>query len=258
MKSETDLHWNKRAESIDKDEDVNIIDFFQRELEYTHICPHLTSDMTVLEAGCGNGYSTNIFRSLVKHIDSFDYSEEMIKRAKSRYGEKNNTFTQDSVLNLQHIQGQYDVVVCVRLLINLRSLKEQRKALHNLSSLVKPEGLLILVEGFRDGFEALDRFRVSVGLPVIVPAKINFYSYLSDLLPVLEKHFLYVSKFHLGMYDYLTRVVYPLMVGADNAVHNTVFSQNSLLVAKQFNPQSLEPFSRVRGFVLQKSAKEGK
>ena len=37
-KSSTDLHWSDRAASVADDVEVNIMDVFQRELEYDHVC----------------------------------------------------------------------------------------------------------------------------------------------------------------------------------------------------------------------------
>src|SRR5258705_10014414 len=167
--------------------------------------------MRVLEVGCGNGFSTNRFRSVVNHVDAFDYSEEMIRRARDAFGETNNRFIHDNVLAPRHLAGPYDAVVCVRVLINLRSLEEQRLAVRNLVSLLDSGGRLILVEGFSDGFSSLNELRAKVSLPPLEPARINFYSALRALLPDLEQQLYLVDEFHLGAYDYLTRVVYPLM-----------------------------------------------
>lgn len=252
MKSHTDLHWNKRATSVEHDAEVNIMDIFQRDLELKYICQHLKPHMSILEAGCGNGYSTSIFSKLVQHIDAFDYSEDMVKRAKSRCREQNTRFFHNNILYPPHLYMVYDAVICVRVLINLRNLEEQRLALQNLMSLVKPNGLLILVEGFTEGFTALNDLRGKLGIPPLKPAKINFYSSQEDLLPELKEQFVLEDKFHLGIYDYLTRVFYPLVAGADNVKHNTIFSEKSRNIALVFNPDSFEQFSRIRGFVFRK------
>src|SRR5437764_10183543 len=94
-KSSTDLHWQKRAETVAHDRNVNIQDIFQRELEFDFICPHLNASMRVLEVGCGNGYSTAVFRKVAGHVDGFDQSESMIARAKTTCGESNNRFLVD-------------------------------------------------------------------------------------------------------------------------------------------------------------------
>lgn len=251
-KSKTDLHWNKRATNIGQDIDVNTMDIFQRNLELYYISQYLKPHMHILEVGCGNGYSTSVFSSLAQHVDAFDYSEDMIKRAKSKYKEQNNRFFHDNVLSPQHIHKVYDTIICVRVLVNLQNLEEQRLAIKNLLPLIRPKGLLILVEGFKEGFVALDKLRGEVGLSPLKPAKINFYSSLNDILPKLEGQFILESKFHLGMYDYLTRIFYPLITGANNVKHNTVFSERSCQLAQRFNPDNFEQFSRVRGFVFRK------
>jgi SAM-dependent methyltransferase len=248
----TDLHWSDRAESVAADVEVNIMDVFQRELEYDHVCRYLEPHMRVLEVGCGNGFSTRRFRDFVAHIDAFDYSEEMVERAKRFVGDGNNRFFHDDVLHLRHADPPYDCVVCVRVLINLADMAEQLRALEVMTDVVAPGGRLILAEGFTDGFGGLDELRIAVGLPAITPAAINFYSSTTDVLSVLERAFDVEETFHLGAYDYLTRVFYPLLVGPEKAKHNTVFSEQASKLARHHNPTSFESLSRMRGFVLRK------
>lgn len=252
VKTKTDVHWNSRAASVANDIEVNIMDIFQRELEYDSVCKYLRASMRVLEVGCGNGFSTRRFRELVQHVDAFDYAENMIERARAGVGEQNNRFFHDNVLEPRHIQEVYDAVICVRVLINLANLQQQKQAIGNMKSWVKPGGLLILVEGYRDGFQELNRLRENVALPPLQPARINVYSATAEILPQLQQSFTLVETFHLGAYDYLTRVLYPLIVGADNAKHNTNFSEQCVELARAFNPDAFQPFSRIRGFVLRK------
>src|SRR5215207_5461335 len=115
--------------------------------------------MTVLEVGCGNGFSTERFRPLVKHIDAFDYAEDMVARARATFGETNNRFIHDNILDPKHLADSYDTVVCVRVLINLANLDQQRAATRNMMARVRPAGLLILAEGFLEGFAALSALR---------------------------------------------------------------------------------------------------
>ncbi|MBL7069132.1 MAG: class I SAM-dependent methyltransferase [Candidatus Omnitrophica bacterium] len=253
MKTSTNLHWDKRAEIINDKVMVNIADIYQRELENELIiCPYLKKDMKILEVGCGNGYSTSNFRDLVGHVDAMDISENMIKRARRVFGQKKNRFFVDNILKPKHLTGFYDLVVCVRVLINLRNLKEQKTALRNLAMFVRKKGLLILVEGFKDGFIYLNEMRRKMEMPPVKPAKINFYSFTEDLKPCLEKFFKIKKELHLGSYDFLTRLAYPLLVGPGNAKHNTVFHEKFMRLASKYNPESFAKFSRIRGYILVK------
>ena len=47
--------------------------------------------------------------------------------------------------------------------------------------------------------------------------------------------------------DYLPAVMYPLLVGPENATHNTNFSERCSELARAFNPDCFEPLSRMRG-----------
>lgn len=248
----TDGHWQQRALEVTDDAEVNIADVFQRELEYDAFEPWLQPGWRLLEVGCGNGYSTRRFRKRVAQVDALDSSPAMIERAKQRVGEQNNRFVCDDLLKPQSLEPTYDAIVCVRVLINLSGLEQQLKALESMRDMLGPGGVLILVEGFLDGFGALSELRSAIGLSPVEPAAINYYSALGDLLPAIEEHFERLDSFHLGAYDYLTRVMYPLLAEDGNVSHNAEVSRRAVALARAFNPPDLEHFSRVRGFLLRK------
>ncbi len=250
-KSDTDRHWNERAITECDDAKVNIADTVQRDLELEFIFARLPSDGRVVEAGCGNGYVTKQIRERVRHVDAFDFAENMIARARAAYGETNNRFFHGSILDPATCDANaYDAAICVRVLINLRNLAEQVTALENLAGWLKPGGTLILVEGFTDGFAALNRLRNACGLPDLVPASINFYSSLTELQPVIERSFEIAHEFHTGMYDFLTRIVYPQLVGPDRVSGSDQFHNSIDPVARCFNPDDMKHLARVRGFAL--------
>ena len=66
-------------------------------------------------------------------------------------------------------------------------------------------------------------------------------------MPVIERDFELTDTFHLGAYDYLTRVMYPLVAGPENVKHNTVMSERCVKLARAFNPDCFEPFSACGG-----------
>jgi SAM-dependent methyltransferase len=250
-KSNTDLHWNARALEVGDDAKVNIGDTVQRDLELDFVFDHLPEAGRVLEVGCGNGFVTRQLRSRVKYVDAFDFAENMVERARATYGETNNRFFHGSVLNRGACSEEsYDAVICVRVLINLQNLDEQVIALDNISHWLKPGGKLILIEGFRDGFDALNRLRADCGMQALVPAPINLYSYLAELRTTIDRGFDCTDQFHTGMFDFLTRIIYPRLVQPDQIEEAGEFHRKIEAVVRHCNPLDLQHLARVRGFVL--------
>jgi SAM-dependent methyltransferase len=188
----------------------------------------------------------------VRSIDAFDYSSSMIDRAKRSNADPRIHFFHDDLLEPTNIGSNYDVVICVRVLINLPDLVTQRRAIANLISFVKAGGRLILIEGFLDGFENLNAARKQLGMPPLQPAAINFYSKIAEVWDMLEPLFETRATFHTGSYDYYTRVVYPMLVGPENVRANSELSEKFMRLAKVFNPDSHARFARLRGFVLER------
>ena len=249
QKSSTDQFWNERAVTESDRSKVNIADDVQRQLETTFILKHLTAGARILEVGAGNGHLTNILRRHVGFIDAFDYAENMVEQAKQLHGETNNRFFHDSVLAPASTEGPYDAVVCVRVLINLRDLDEQQRAFDNMAALVRPGGRLILVEGFLDGFNAINEVRQAAGIDPLKPAAINFYSPLSAWQDRLSQYHV-AAEFNSGTFDFLTRVVYPALVGAQQATGPANFHERIQRLAATFDPEPLKSLARLRGFVL--------
>ncbi len=252
QKSITDLHWNERALKESNSSAVNIADVSQRELETSFILAHLAPGCRLLEVGCGNGFLTNILRAEAGFVDAFDYAENMVSQAKRLHGETNNRFFHDNVLAPSRVAPPYDTIVCVRVLINLRNLEEQVAAVRNMHSLLDPNGALILVEGYLDGFHALNELRRECGIDPLEPAAINFYSKLEDLLGAIRGLFEVHGEMHTGTFDVLTRVVYPLLVGPEKATGHSDFHSRILSLARILSPEDLKPYARVRGLILRK------
>lgn len=251
-KTETDLHWNVRAR-VEKDRrKVNIDDLVQRRLENEFIFTWLKPQDRLLEVGCGNGFLTEELRSRVSHVTGFDFSEEMIKEARTHVGERNNVFLVGSVLSPNTVSDLFDCIVCVRVLINLANFSEQVIAIKNMASWLNPGGRLILIEGYTEGFEALNDLRRKCGISPLRPAPINFYSSFAELSANFDQQFTRVGEWHSGMFDILTRVAYPLLVGSDNALGPSDFHEKIEPLAKVLNPSTLGPYARLRGVVLVK------
>ncbi len=174
----------------------------------------------------------------------------MIHSAREQYGETNNRFFCDNVLDPQHLDGPYNAVLCVRVLINLRDLSEQERAIENISGVLKVGGRLILIEGYLDGFDALNGLRVDSGIPPARPAPINYYSRLSEVMPLIQRRFIVSDTFHTGLFDLLTRVVYPALVGPEQATGPSEFHQKIEPIVRAFPDTDLARFARLHGFAL--------
>ena len=154
----------------------------KEKLETNFLPKHLDQSQSVLEAGCGNGFLTNIIRDKVKHVDAFDYAENMISRAKSEQGEKNNKFFHDNILSPRHWASQYDTIVCVRVLINLRNLDEQKLAVENMANSLHKGGKLILInlrnldEQELAFLRFMDKNGVVLGVPIILLDQVSILS----------------------------------------------------------------------------------
>lgn len=251
-KSFTDMHWNERATSEKNISAVNIADVSQRELETEFLLKQISPSDRILEVGCGNGFLTNILRNYAAYVDAFDYAENMVAQAKLNHLEKNNRFFHDNLLSPKHWQDQYDVVVCVRVLINLRNFEEQKVAIENMRKALKPGGKLLLIEGYSDGFEKLNFLRKSAGIEPFNPASINYYCELGEMREFLEGNFNIAAEFHTGCFDFLTRVVYPSLVGSSNATGHSEFHTKILPIARSYNPDHFKSLSRLHGFSLER------
>ena len=251
-KSQTDVHWNERAKNEHDQRLVNIADLAQRSLENDFVLSHLSSDDRILEVGCGNGFLTQELRKHVSHVDAFDFAENMVESAIELYGEKNNRFFLDNLLEPIKTEPPYDKIVCVRVLINLRDLDEQLKAIRNMQGMLKPGGKLLLLEGYQNGFTTLNALRSKSGIDGMKPAAINFYSKIEDVMPVLEELFEVEDSGHLGMFDFLTRVVYPALEGAETATGYSDFHDRITPIARAMNPDAFSGLSRMKNLALKK------
>jgi ubiquinone/menaquinone biosynthesis C-methylase UbiE len=247
----TDTHWTERAREVADPAAVSIEDTYQRELELDFVCRHLHPGDRLLEVGCGNGYNTTRFRPLVGSVDAFDYSAAMIERAKTDYPNAGVRYAVASVLDPDTAApGSYDVVVCIRTLINLADLADQRTAVSNMLRWLRLGGRLILVEGFANGFRELDALRTAMGLPTLKPAAINTYSDVRDLYDIVADGNEIVAKFHTGTWDLLTRVALPQIAGPEQGVGP--FHPTLLALANVIGNDRTERYARVRGWVVKR------
>lgn len=257
VSAEVKHFWAKRAvqENISP-ENVTHKDIWQRWLEIAMIGSYLRKNTRVLDVGCGNGYSTRIFAASCREIVGIDYSEAMIKRAKeeSRKKVRSGTppqFHQCDVLNLSSsLYGKFDIATSERCLINLDSFEKQKKAISNIASVLKPNGRFIFVEGSAEGRMTLNRYRKMFGLPAMPRVWHNIDFRERETLLFLKKYFTIEERRHFGTYDFLSRIVHPLLVRPREPQYDAKINEIAARLALEV--QEFGQVSRVLFLVLWK------
>jgi len=184
---------------------------------------------TILDVGCGNGYTTlKIARKFPETmITGMDFSEKMVAQAKRRII-PNVEYFEGDVLSLsrnKHIIGQkYDVVLSSRCLINLSNWEEQKVSILEMRKMLAPDGRLILVENVQEGLDNLNDLRGKLGLSTINPPWHNKY------LPLDE-----TRKFLDGIKGQILTTEYVENIG------NFYYLASRVLYAKLCKDQGIEP-----------------
>ena len=204
----------KKDNPIGTHSDPNLV-----ELENNFIVQVLKSGKfgSVLDIGCGNGQRTIFFSKFTKKIKGIDYSLEMINQANHSLNKKNSSLkTKISFENADihnfNTDTKYDAIISCRCFINNTKYKNQVVLYQKLHSMLKKNGSLIIAEGSQEGYDRLNYFRNKFHL---TPIKIPWYN-----LPISEKivhtkirKLFKIQKINrLGMYYFLTRVIYPTMI----------------------------------------------
>ncbi|MDA8082864.1 MAG: class I SAM-dependent methyltransferase [Nitrospiraceae bacterium] len=192
-------------------------DIWQRWLEIEMICRYLDKKARVLDIGCGNGHSTRIFARKCREIVGMDYSDAMIERARKESGNTERRgrrleFCQGDVLDLGPERfGLFDIAISERCLINLADFVHQKKAIRNIASILKPGGRFVFIEGSAEGRQALNAFRRTVGLAAMPKVWYNVDFREKETVGYLRRFFVVEERQHFGIYDFLSRVVHPLI-----------------------------------------------
>jgi len=224
---ENTAYWDRIATQSDTDPHATHRDLWQRHLEWELIEPHLGPGMSVLEAGCGDGWVTELLCQRVARVDGFDASEGMLERARAKLKGRNCSLFVKALPQptTDGLRGDYDAAVSVRVLINLEDRQAQAEAIGWIAGRLRRGGIYLLLEGWEEGMDELDALRVAAGLTPINRASYNLNLRREWLEEVAGRHFDVECRGSLGMYDYLTRVFYPMLVGEERVRYNTEFHE---------------------------------
>lgn len=190
-------------------------DFFFQLLSTNAILRFLKPDYYVLNVGCGDGYGFDKYCEAAKKVIGLDYSPEAIEKAniqcKNLIEMGKAEFIVGNILDVEtNLIDKFDAVISERCLCNLNSEESQKKALEIINSYLKPNGIAIIVEPSLQGYDALDKIRLSLDLP---PIKRHWHNVLiNEKIFEKLKGYEIVEKHTFGVYTLISRIFYPLYI----------------------------------------------
>lgn len=204
-------YWENQGKEHEESHWASWGDNWMIDLEIENISQYINDGDNVLDVGCANGYST--FKQFEQHkvgsIIGVDFAENMINAAKDRLNKtpekpSNIFFNQGDIRNLEFENDQFDVVYTTRVIINLPTWEEQVSAIKECIRVAKPNGKIILSEGFWEPLMLLNAMRLLVNLKPLVEHDFNRYfkkSNISELMRELNLEYEIIdfsSIYYLG------------------------------------------------------------
>ncbi len=203
-------------------------DYNAKELEIKTIKTSLKQPGTLLDLGCGNGYT---LLSLAKDLRNWpligiDFSESLIRGANQlldQHKKDIHSFPQflcgDALLYVRGVENSsVDYVLTERFIQNLPSADVQRSVIREAYRMLRPGGRFLMCEGSEDGFEALNGLRRAVGLESIPATSSDNVSAIRlrdadvEAFAINEVGFNFVHKLGSSIYFIIARVLHPLLV----------------------------------------------
>ena len=140
--------WDKEAQNFDKEPDHGLGDASVRSAWKALLEDALPEKgLEVLDIGCGTGSLSLLLAELEHQVTGADLSPEMITLAESKAGEAKAAITfhvMDAAFP-EFGAGSFDVILSRHL---LWTLPKPREVLQRWANLLKPQGRLLLIEGF--------------------------------------------------------------------------------------------------------------
>ncbi|MEX1205154.1 MAG: class I SAM-dependent methyltransferase [Dongiaceae bacterium] len=186
-------YWESQGQTHGESHWASWGDNWMIDLEIDTIGKHIKDGDHVLDIGCGNGYAT--FRQAEAHklgsITGVDFAATMVAVAQEtkeqkRWGD-NVRFVEGDVKSLPFPDNTFDVAYTTRVLINLPTWEQQMKGIAECIRVVKPDGIIVLSEGFWEPLMLLNAMRALKNLPMLVEHDFNRYLKCSALEAYMRK-----------------------------------------------------------------------
>lgn len=141
-------YWDDLASTFDNEPDHGLRDALIRETWTEFLKTWLPpTNATVLDIGCGTGSLSIVLAELGHKVTGIDLSPSMISHAQAKaatHGFQIEFHVMDAAFPQLSYQ-QFDVIICRHL---LWALPEPEQVLQRWTEFLKPNGQLILIEGF--------------------------------------------------------------------------------------------------------------
>lgn len=232
-----------------------------RDLEIAYASKWIGPKDSVLDVGCGYGFALGKYALLTSgRLVGIDFSPTMVEKGKEFLRESDLNERIDlvnaSVLELPFPDESFDVITSHRCLMALLSWERQGEALVELCRVLKPGGVLVLMEGTFDGLNRLNQLRSEAGLTVI-PADgadrlmtLKFHE--EQLLAFCQKIFDLQEQRGFGTYYFLGRVVHPLLVAPEPPSYDHPMNEIARNLEEQF--PNLVDCGHLQAFALEKKS----
>jgi 2-polyprenyl-3-methyl-5-hydroxy-6-metoxy-1,4-benzoquinol methylase len=138
--------WDKEAATFDHEPDHGLREPATRAAWAAMLSKWLPAQADVLDIGCGTGSLSVLMATLSHTVTGIDFSQAMIERArvKTEAAGQSVAFIVMDAADPQ-IEQKFDVIVCRHV---LWALPEPADVLQRWMTLLKPNGRLVLIEGF--------------------------------------------------------------------------------------------------------------
>jgi ubiquinone/menaquinone biosynthesis C-methylase UbiE len=218
--------YNRQRDA--KDKYATSRDYHARELEIQAVARSIKDKGSVLDLGCGNGYT---LISLAKQLTDWklvgvDFSENLIEGARHLAAQEGDALQSTPefvcadatryIASARNDSVKY--VISERFIQNLPSTESQERVMREIYRILEPGGRFLMCEGSQDGFQALNELRSRVGLSTIPETSADNVSAIRIESDRLESHlgprigFKLVGKLGFSQYFVISRVLHPLMV----------------------------------------------
>ena len=247
--------------ALSRDPNTTASDFRLRELEMDLGLEHIRDGDRVLDVGCGPGVAVTTYASARDaQVEGLDYAENMVafaqERALKEFPDLSVKFHHGSVTDLPFDDSTFDVVTSSRCLMALLDWERQKQALDEIARVLKPGGVLVLMEGTQDGLDRLNAYRRMFDLSEIDAGGADRLLTLKfdekSLLDHVKAKFELQRVQRFGMYYFLTRIVQPLLVAPDAPRYDHALNAVAREIAKR--APDFEGIGHLVGFCLRKKS----